>query len=181
MASLLQQGISAFEKGDTETARKLFEQVLQADDQNDRALVWLSRVARTPTERNSLLERALKANPANADARAALQSLSEPTVAVPPAEKKATGGLLKNPGKPFRVSPAKDAAAESPSAAEPVELPPEPDDFSALRQASAATPASKRPAAKQEPIPLIPAIIIGALGVTAIGGLLLLVLVILLT
>ncbi len=180
MASLLQQGISAFEKGDTETARKLFEQVLQADDQNDRALVWLSRVARTPAERKLLLEQALKANPANTDARAALEKLTEPTTAIPPTEKPTSGGLLKNPGKPFRVEPAVDAPAED-VAPEPVELPPEPDDFSALRQASAATPVKKRPAAKKEPLPLVPAIIIGALSVTAIGGLLLLLLVVLLT
>ena len=179
MASLLQQGISAFEKGDTETARKLFEQVLLADDQNDRALVWMSRVARTPAERKSLLERALKANPANADARAALESLAEPTTAIPPAEKPASGGLLKHPGKPFRVEPETDAPAEKPTA-EPVELPPEPDDLSVLRQSAAAS-APKRPSPKKEPLPLVPAIVIGALSVTALGGLLLLVLVLLLT
>lgn len=180
MASLLQQGISAFEKGDTDTARKFFEQVLQADDQNDRALVWLSRVARTPAERKSLLERALQANPANTDARAALSAISDATVAVPPTEKPASGGLLKNPGKPFHVEPAENPAAEN-IAAEPVELPPEPDDFSALRQAVAQPAASKPAAPKKEPLPLIPAIIIGALSVTAVGGLLLLVLVLLLT
>ncbi len=176
MASLLQQGIAAFKNGDTDSARRLFEQVLQADDENDRAWVWLSRVAHSPAEQKKLLERALRINPNNADARAALAEFAAATVEqpAPPAAEIPSRGLLKQSRKPFRID---ETDAPPPDA--PVDTPPA-DDLSALRSASIAadTPASSP---RRTSASLLPLILIGALGVTAIGGLLMLLLVLALT
>ncbi len=175
MASLLQQGIAAFKNGDTDSARALFEQVLQADDENDRAWVWLSRVAHTPAEQKKLLERALRLNPNNADARAALAEFAAATVEqpVPPAAESPSRGLLKQSRKPF---PIDETDAPPPDAH--VETPPD-DALSALRNAS--VPADAPPSTRRTSASLLPLILIGALGVTAIGGLLMLILVLALT
>lgn len=181
MASLLQQGIAAFKNGDTDSARTLFEQVLQIDDENDRALVWLSRVTHAPAEQKKLLERALRFNPNNADARSALEQFAAATVAaspvekpVPPAVESPSRGLLKQSRKPF---PIDETDASPPNA--PMEIPPA-DDLSALRNASVPTDASPS-SSRRTSASLLPLILIGALSVTAIGGLLMLIFVLALT
>ncbi len=189
MATLLQQGIDAFEKGDIEAARSLFEQVLQADDQNDRALVWLSRVARTPAERTTLLGRALESNPYNTEARAALQDLSAPVKAAAPVEtplptETPSRGLLKNSRKPFRLSElGTPAPTDTPGSTIEVATEAAVDEISALRQNSTAkiTDATESDSTQQNSLPLVPALIFGTLAVTAVGGILLLILVSLLT
>lgn len=171
MASLLQQGITAFEKGDTASARKLFEQVLQADDENDRALVWLSRVS-PPEEKLQLLQRALSLNPANAEAQAALDDLLHAPDS-PDASEQGSSGLLKNTRKPFRL-----ADDETPAAPE-YESPPSGDNFAELRNAS--QPVVIRRKTRNRNTEMLPLILIGALSVMAVGGVILLILVMALT
>ena len=173
MATLLQQGITEFEKGNIETATKLFETVLQADDQNDRALVWMSKVV-SADEQSVWLERALKSNPNNVEARAMLKTLSIPTQAMEPI-KKPSGGLLKDSRKPFPIPEDAPDDVTSTNLMD-VEMP-EGDALSKLRQAQSAP----RKPAKMSSMPLLPAVVLGALSVTAVGGLMLWLLVALLT
>ncbi len=173
MATILEQGIAEFQKGNIEAATKLFEAVLQADDQNDRALVWMSKVV-SADEQSLWLERALKSNPHNADAKAMLQTLSIPTKAVAPI-KKSSGGLLKESRKAFPVP--EDAPATAPPMEESTFEMPADDALSGLRQSQV----SPKSAAKSQPLPLLPAIVLGSLSFMAIGGLFLWLLAVLLT
>ena len=84
----LRGGIEATRAGEKGKARHLLEQVVEADQGNETAWLWLSAVVDTKEERIRCLETALKLNPANQDAKMALEWLrsgvvSEPT---PPVE-----------------------------------------------------------------------------------------------
>lgn len=173
MATLLEQGIAEFQKGNIEAATKLFKTVLHADDQNDRALVWMSKVV-SADEQSAWLERALKSNPHNAEAKAMLQTLSVPTQAVKPIERP-SGGLLKGSRNAFPMpdDSANDALVDNLIGTEM----PADDALSSLRQ----VPISSKNAAKPQAMSLLPAILLGSLGFTAVGGLLLWLLALLLT
>ncbi len=73
--SQLREGIDAAKRGDKLTARRLLQQVLSADGNNELALMWMASVVDTINERRYYLEQALKVNPKNARAREALRRL----------------------------------------------------------------------------------------------------------
>ena len=104
-----------------------------------------------------------------------LQTLSMPTKAVAPIEKP-SGGLLKGSRKPFPIPKdiSDDEASIDLIANDEIPID---DELSNLRQAQV----KPKRAAKPQPMPLLPAILLGALSVTAVGGLLLWMLVALLT
>lgn len=78
----LREGIDAAKRGDKTTARRLLQQVLSADGDNELALMWMASVVDSVNERRFYLERALSINPNNPRAREALRRLgvTEPQV-----------------------------------------------------------------------------------------------------
>jgi WD40 repeat protein len=63
MPDLLQQAIASIQEGDEATGEKLLIQVLEADPNNESALLWMFKVADTYEERLKYVKQALKVNP----------------------------------------------------------------------------------------------------------------------
>jgi tetratricopeptide (TPR) repeat protein len=80
----LRVGMEATKAGQKDKARRLLEQVVEADRTNETAWLWLSAVVDTREERIKCLEMALKLNPANQDAQMALEWLGSGVVSEPP-------------------------------------------------------------------------------------------------
>lgn len=187
MATFLEQGIAAAKRGQKDKARALFDQVLQADDRNERAWLWMSEVAGTTAEQIACVERALAINPGNSTAQLALKRLKETKVGqIAPApvfiETSASagapaGGLLKSaPRKPYRLNadPVSASGVQAVNHHPTVAMPSVTggDPFSGLRASTnGASPAFSNSAPTIESIPLLPVLIFGALLVTAMGGL----------
>jgi hypothetical protein len=72
---LLKDGVEAARRGDRATARKLLEQVVSLDEDNELAWIWLASTVNTLSERRACLQKVLQINPNNARAREALQNL----------------------------------------------------------------------------------------------------------
>jgi tetratricopeptide (TPR) repeat protein len=79
----LKGGIEAAKAGEKDKARRLLEQVVEADPDNETAWLWLSAVVETRVERIRCLETALEINPANQDAKMALEWLKSGVVSEP--------------------------------------------------------------------------------------------------
>ncbi len=79
----LRGGIEATKAGEKDKARRLLEQVIEADQTKEMAWLWLSAVVDTSEERIRCLEMALKLNPANQDAKMALEWLRSGVVSEP--------------------------------------------------------------------------------------------------
>lgn len=75
----LREGVEAARRGDKLTARRLLQQVLLQDRNNEVALMWMASVMDTVAERRAYLERALQINPNNERAREALNRLGGPS------------------------------------------------------------------------------------------------------
>lgn len=73
---LLQMGIRAAKAGNKDAARLAFEQILAQDRKNERAMMWMAKIADTAPERKQWLERVLSLNPDNESARTALQKIT---------------------------------------------------------------------------------------------------------
>lgn len=69
---LLAQGIAAAEDGDAARARDLLTRVVEQDEENVTAWLWLSRVVDTAEDRVICLENVLALDPDNAEAQAGL-------------------------------------------------------------------------------------------------------------
>ncbi len=78
LQALLLRGIALARSGKKDEARAIFEQVIRADQYNEQAWLWLASVARSTPERREALEIVLEINPANQQARAALEHLGGP-------------------------------------------------------------------------------------------------------
>lgn len=72
MKNLLQQGITAAQSGLREEARSLLLQVVEADERNEQAWLWLAGVVDDPDDMRTSLENALQLNPENTRARQGL-------------------------------------------------------------------------------------------------------------
>ena len=74
---LLQMGIRAAKDGNSDGARIFFEQVLNQDKQNERAMMWMAKIASdNKAERKKWLEKTLEVNPDNLQARDALKKMA---------------------------------------------------------------------------------------------------------
>lgn len=74
---LLQMGIRAAKSGNNDGARLFFEQVLNQDKRNERAMMWMAKLsANNRAERKKWLERVLEINPDNDGARDALKKMA---------------------------------------------------------------------------------------------------------
>lgn len=69
----LKSGITAARSGNRSTARRLLEEVIAQDPNNELAWIWMASVVESTSERRICLERVLEINPRNARAREALQ------------------------------------------------------------------------------------------------------------
>ena len=72
---LLQEGIAALKAGHKTVARNMLMQVVQQDERNEMAWLWLSGTVDTDEERRICLENVLSINPNNGLARRGLESL----------------------------------------------------------------------------------------------------------
>src|SRR5215217_274429 len=70
--NLLEQGISAALTGRREEARALLTQVVEADDCNEQAWLWLSGLVEAPEDMRTCLENVLHLNPDNVKAQQGL-------------------------------------------------------------------------------------------------------------
>ena len=74
---LLQMGIRAAKSGNNDGARLFFEQVLNQDKRNERAMMWMAKLSvSNRAERKKWLERVLETNPDNDGARDALKKIA---------------------------------------------------------------------------------------------------------
>ncbi len=73
---LLHLAIQAARAGNKKPARLMFEQVLKQDINNERAMMWLAKLADSKTERREWLQRVLNVNPNNEPARDALSKMA---------------------------------------------------------------------------------------------------------
>jgi tetratricopeptide (TPR) repeat protein len=69
---LLQQGIAAARAGKREEARALLMQVVEADERNEQAWLWLAGVVDAPEDIRTCLQNVLDLNPANQQAQQGL-------------------------------------------------------------------------------------------------------------
>jgi Tfp pilus assembly protein PilF len=72
---LLQMAIQAAKTGQKDGARMMFRQVLEADRRNERAMMWLAKLADNKEERVQWLQKALEVNPENTAARQTLNAI----------------------------------------------------------------------------------------------------------
>ena len=72
---LLQMAIQAAKTGQKDGARMMFRQVLEADRRNERAMMWLAKLADNKEERVQWLQKALEVNPENTAARQTLNTI----------------------------------------------------------------------------------------------------------
>jgi hypothetical protein len=97
----LRKGIRAVRRGHEEPARRLLIQVVRADPKNEEAWLWLSRVAETPEQRATCLERVVDLNPENRWAQEQLQAMAGAPAPPPlPAEAEAEAAETSAPPAP---------------------------------------------------------------------------------
>lgn len=127
VADTLTEAIAAAQAGNRDEARAALIRVLEADERNELAWLWLSGVMDTPEERRICLENVLTINPANSHALHGLKLLNQqhppaaspPPAAAPapqPAVEPATGPTVKLSAPEADPAPllAEDAQAEEP-------------------------------------------------------------------
>lgn len=101
-----ERGIQAARAGQKDEARKLFQQSLRLEPENDTTWVWLASVSRDRRERLLCLQKALQINPGNNAALKAVAAMGiDPArLSLPPAPSAPLGGALA----------PEDAAVEGP-------------------------------------------------------------------
>jgi Flp pilus assembly protein TadD len=75
---LLQQGIALAKAGQREEARTILMQVVEQDERNESAWLWLSGVVDSDDDKAVALENVLTLNPDNEWAKRGLQMLGRP-------------------------------------------------------------------------------------------------------
>jgi hypothetical protein len=80
---LLQEGIAAAKAGQLEMARARLLQVIELDDHNEQAWLWLSQAVESDEDRYICMENILAINPDNAAAKAGLEYLRQQGVRPP--------------------------------------------------------------------------------------------------
>jgi thioredoxin-like negative regulator of GroEL len=72
---LLQMAIAAAKAGQTEGARVMLRQILEQDRRNERAMMWMAKIADSKSEREQWLRKVLEMNPTNERARDSLEQM----------------------------------------------------------------------------------------------------------
>lgn len=78
---LLQMAIETAKRGNKEAARNMFREVWNRNRRNERALIWLAKLARNHKERKQWLDRILVVNPDNEAAKAAIKQMKSRSAA----------------------------------------------------------------------------------------------------
>jgi tetratricopeptide (TPR) repeat protein len=104
----LRDGIAAAKAGRRGQARELLMRVIEADERNEQAWLWLSGVVDTDEDRLICLENVLTLNPDNVRARAGLKWLQQRGIGVEPPTDEAT----KDAASAAAGSPRVDKAAQ---------------------------------------------------------------------
>ncbi len=76
--SLMRAGVQAARAGNKKKARRIFERVLEIQDDNELGWMWMASVVESVEERRVCLENVLDINPRSARARKALEQLKAP-------------------------------------------------------------------------------------------------------
>jgi hypothetical protein len=176
-----------------------FQQVLLADDRNERAWLWMSEVADSPIERLACIERALAINPNNKTTQLALDALKAQlpaqiesdkalVVALPgtpaPALSHTDAFAIAAPRKPYRLNPApatngngvinNSAAVHSQhTIAMPAMAVANGNGFALMPPVAPppSAPLEKKTLLEElETVPLFPAVLFGTLSITAVTG-----------
>jgi thioredoxin-like negative regulator of GroEL len=74
---LLQLGIRTAKSGNVQSARMMFQQVLDQDKRNERAWLWMASIADNEVDRRRYLETVLDINPRNEQARKYIAALEQ--------------------------------------------------------------------------------------------------------
>jgi len=77
LEQLMQLGIQTARQGNKESARVIFQQVLDSDSYNERAGLWMAAVAETPVDRVRYLNTVLRINPQNRTAQRELNRMKK--------------------------------------------------------------------------------------------------------
>lgn len=72
---LLQMAIQTAKTGNKQGARVMFQQVLNQDPRNERALLWMAALGRDKKEQRKFLAATLRVNPKNKTARTQLERM----------------------------------------------------------------------------------------------------------
>jgi tetratricopeptide (TPR) repeat protein len=88
VAELLKRGIAAAKAGRREEARQALLRVVELDERNEQAWLWLSGVVESLDDRRACLESVLAVNPKNPYARQGLRHLDQQAAAAPAAEER---------------------------------------------------------------------------------------------
>jgi lipopolysaccharide biosynthesis regulator YciM len=91
---LLIMAINAAKSGQKDGARVMLRQVLSQDKQNERAMMWMAKLARSDKEKEQWLARAVQVNPQNDDAKTALQKMRYKTAAANNRTLLVVGGIV---------------------------------------------------------------------------------------
>ena len=140
----LRQGIAAAKAGNDEQARELLLKVVDVDEYNEQAWVWLSGVVGSDEDREICLENVLAINPDNHLAQAGLAYLrGRQATATPPPKPKAE--QQAEPMSPSQPKPTPQTPKSQPAPQPPAAAASEPPDAESLdaRLAAATTPPSK--------------------------------------
>jgi len=97
ITELLHQGIAAAKAGQNERARDLLLQVIDQDDSNEQAWLWLSSVVESLDDRRLCLQNVVAINPGNVYAQAGLRQI-EAAVASPLVEEAVAPPLVEGEG-----------------------------------------------------------------------------------
>ena len=147
----LQQGIAAAKAGNDEQARELLLKVVDVDEHNEQAWVWLSGVVDSDEDREICLENVLTVNPDNHLAQAGLAYLRsrQATAAPPPKQVQPRAKPTPPPQPPAPPTPPTIEPAPQPPVAATTEEPDaEPLD---ARMAAATTLPPESKAAPRKP------------------------------
>lgn len=72
---LYRMAVEALKNGQKQPARMMFQQILQIDKRNTRAMMWMAKIAPSLPERAKWLKRVLKIEPKNNEAKKALSKI----------------------------------------------------------------------------------------------------------
>ena len=101
VAELLRRGIAAVKAGNKQEAKSLLLQVVDLDERNEQAWLWLSGLVESMDDKRTCLENVLAINPANTPAQAGLRWLAqqqpEPVVEEPEEALEEEGGEEPEP------------------------------------------------------------------------------------
>lgn len=206
MMSDLERGIIAARKGRKAEAKKLLIRVLKQNNRNEQAWLWLSEAVDTIGEQIACIEQVLQIDPDNTTAKYALKKLksqppqhsagAQPTPGLPGAIETPPHEQSQHERRPFRLSEMpphapqpegmhQQATMALPPSAMPAQLE---NKHTLLRQAGTApqnlpkvnglSNRSRSTTGDPNDIPLLPVILFGTLSVTAIGGMLMMLLLI---